>query len=348
MDDLLVASQLVYRQPTQPTHALHIYNMTDEQCVRMCRFQRNDLSVLITALRLPDFVVCASGTKSHISEALPIFLYRFATAARFYDMERDFCRREAQLKVIFSTVCSLIIDRWGFLLTTDVRNPLFTRENLRRSARAIARKLGLSALSVFGFIDGKLFSTCRPSTGQESMYNGKDREHGLKYLAVVLAFGLLLFFYGAEAGRRHDGFLYLESGIYDRLGEVLGPALRLALFGDSAFPRSDRLLKPFIGNNLTPLEEAWNARWCPMRVSVEWALGKIVTLWKLVGTRQQMKVLLSPVDKWVRTAALLTNLHTCFYGGLISTYFGCAPPSVYDYLVENEASEDFGHNELLE
>lgn len=329
VDTLLTMSAFESRAPDQPTHALHLGVMTQDQCVRMCRFDRDHLFNLCNLLRLPAVLICSNGTRSHISEALPIFLYRLAKNPDFYDMERDFWRKSAELKVIFSTMVNLIADRWVPLLTGA--NLLWTRVWLLRSAQAISAKLGLPLPVVLGFVDGKIFDTCRPVFGQEAIFNGKDRSHGLKFLGTILACGLLLNWFGPAAGRRHDAFLYHESELYERLDRALQELL-LALFGDSAFPESNRLIKPFTGVNLSPFERAFNDRWCSVRVSVEWFFGRIVTLWRMVDDRRRMKVLLSPVAKWVQVAALLTNLHHCFYGSLISSYFACPPPSPAEYL----------------
>ena len=69
-----------------------------------------------------------------------------------------------------------------------------------------------------------------------------------------------------------------------------------------------------------------------MRVSVEWTLGKIIGLWKFVNDPMRMKILLSPVARWISVAALLTNVHTCYYGSIVSQYFNCEPPTAREYL----------------
>lgn len=69
-----------------------------------------------------------------------------------------------------------------------------------------------------------------------------------------------------------------------------------------------------------------------VRVSVEWTLGKTVSLWRLIDNPNQMRLLLSPVSRLIEVAALLTNVHTCYYGSIVSQYFNCQPPLARDYL----------------
>jgi hypothetical protein len=259
IDDLLTLSSITISSLTQPSHQLTLRTMTGEQCRKMCRFEIADVEQLIPLLGLPEWIIAPNGTRSHIFEAFPLFLNRMAKNHDFYDMERDFGRKETEMRLIFNEVLRNIWRRWHTLLSGD--NICCRREMLRRSARAISAKLGLPFEVVLGFIDGKLFETARPKYGQEAIYNGKDRVHGLKYQAIVLACGLLANFAGPFAGRRHDAFMWSDSNFMAVLDREL-QGLVLALFGDAAYPRSDRMLKPFIGVNLTAMQHAYNDRWC--------------------------------------------------------------------------------------
>lgn len=136
-----------------------------------------------------------------------------------------------------------------------------TRAELLRSAAAISVKLGIPLPVVMGFVDGKLYEVDSPVYGQESIYNGKDRIHALKYQAALHACGLLMNFAGAYAGRRHDAFMWAESSFEELLNAVL-QGVPLVLFGDSAYPRGPRMLKLYVGRILTAAQLAFNDRWC--------------------------------------------------------------------------------------
>lgn len=341
IDDLLLLSTISTPLPIQQTHGLSLRNMSDDQCWNMCRFTRPHLYELANLLAIPEYIVTQHGSVCHREIALPMFLFRLAHAHTWWNIERDFTPRQSSARAICTWLLDHIWQRFHHLLTGP--NCFTTREELLRSALAISKKLGLSLPVVMGFIDGKLFATCRPSVAQESIFNGKDRVHGLKYQGVLHACGLLMNFAGPEAGRRHDAYVWMESQFAALLNEVLH-GIALALFGDSAYPRSSRMLKPFVGRTLTDEQRAFNDRWCSgmsctssetnlvVRVSVEWTFAEIVSLWKLVDDTKQMKVLLSPVSHWIEVAALLTNVHNCYYPNIVSQYFECPPPTAAQYL----------------
>ena len=56
----------------------------------------------------------------------------------------------------------------------------------------------------FGFIDGTMFTICKPTYGQEAMYNGMKRQEKVKYQCVVLPNFLIDDWFGPAAVRAHD------------------------------------------------------------------------------------------------------------------------------------------------
>lgn len=258
IDDLLLLATTRIEAPLQRSHRLNLERMTDHECITMCRFRREHLIDLCELLFETPWI-SSDGSTSHVYEAFPMFLFRLAKNHDYMDMQRDFGVGYSKMSVICNAVLSTIWDRWHHLLVGP--NICLTRAELLRSADAISKKLGLSQRVVMGFIDGKLFETCRPMYGQEAIYNGKDRCHGLKWQGALAACGILFNFAGPQAGRRHDAYVWHESQLYALLEEVL-QGIFLALFGDSAYPRSARMLKPYVGINLTEAEHAFNDRWC--------------------------------------------------------------------------------------
>ena len=168
---------------------------------------------------------------------------------------------------------------------------------------------------------------------QNVVYSGHKRIHGLKYQGIVFPNGIQPFPYGPICGSRHDSHMLRESRVIDVLRRVCRGRLGVdyVLFGDSAYPISRFLLRMFKGQ-MTPAQQAFNNDMGPLRVSVEWGFGKIVQLWPFLDFRKKMKILKSPVGLFFGVGNVLTNMHTCMYGGIINSALGVDPPSLADYM----------------
>lgn len=68
----------------------------------------------------------------------------------------------------------------------------------------------------------------------------------------------------------------------------------------------------------------------PIRVSIEWSFGKIVTRAKHAEYRQFIQQ--SPVNRIYNLSVLLANCNTCLYGNQSTLWFGLAPPTLHDYM----------------
>jgi len=104
-----------------------------------------------------------------------------------------------------------------------------------------------------GFIDGTMFTICRPVVGQESMYNGWKRSHKVKYQCVVLPNFMIGDWFGPSAGRTNDPQMLVDSELVPRLRAIcerLGQ--RVCLYGDASYPASEVLLRAPKRSNRTP------------------------------------------------------------------------------------------------
>jgi DDE superfamily endonuclease len=72
---------------------------------------------------------------------------------------------------------------------------------------------------------------------------------------------------------------------------------------------------------LSEEESEFNNRMSKVRVSVEWCFRKVILLFPFLYFKKNLKVYLQPVGKLYFVAVLLTNMHTCAYGSLTSTFF---------------------------
>ena len=61
--------------------------------------------------------------------------------------------------------------------------------------------------NVWGFIDGTLRKTARPTYYQKHAYSGHKRCHGLKFQSVVTPDGLIACLWGPMNGNRNDSHM---------------------------------------------------------------------------------------------------------------------------------------------
>ena len=150
---------------------------------------------------------------------------------------------------------------------------------------------------------------------------------------MVAPNGLIAHLFGPMEGRRHDAFMLAESGLSPKLSQFTQlNGQPFVIYGDPAYGVTQNIIAPFKGAQITPQEHAFNRSMSKVRVSVEWAFGKITQYFTYVDFKRNSKVLLQPVGKYFLVAALLTNCHTCLYGSLTTSFFKCNPPSLERYL----------------
>ena len=82
------------------------------------------------------------------------------------------------------------------------------------------------------------------------------------------------------------------------------------LYGDPAYPVRQYILAPFRGTQRSPAKERFNADMSAVRTCVERGYGNIVIYFAFLDFSKNLKVLLQPVGKFSKVAALLGNCHT--------------------------------------
>ena len=96
--------------------------------------------------------------------------------------------------------------------------------------------------------------------------------------------------FGPLEGRRHDAFMLAESGLLAKLQRfhtLSGEPY--VIYGDPAYGVSRHILAPFHGARLTPQQQDFNRAMSKVRVSVEWAFGKIFAILGLHGLQKESK-----------------------------------------------------------
>jgi hypothetical protein len=85
----------------------------------------------------------------------------------------------------------------------------------------------------------------------------------------------------------------------------------MCIYGDPAYPLRVHLQAPFRNTPLTPQMEEFNKSMSSVRSSVEWIFGDIVSSFKFIDFKKNLKIGLSSVGKMYVVSALMRNSLTC-------------------------------------
>jgi nuclease HARBI1 len=226
-----------------------------------------------------------------------------------------------------SAIISTFIDAFYELALKFLSDPSIFKDRFELYARLIHEKSGVQGIDVWGFIDGTLRKTCRPSRFQKLLYSGHKRCHGIKFQSVTVPDGLIALLFGPVNGNRHDSFMLRDSRLLHKLRDLLPEGeKRYSLYGDPAYPQSELLFGGFRRPAAGSEEAIWNTQMSKVRETVEWLFKEIITKWSFLDFRASMKVFQFPVAKYFAVGAFLTNLHCCIYGSETGAYFNCVTP----------------------
>lgn len=157
--------------------------------------------------------------------ALALVLCRLSYPTRYKQLCNQFGHSRSWLSVVFTDVVLHLARRYKEMLAWDRRRLNYYQ--LRRYSWAIHRAGGGDC--IWGFIDGTLNATCRPTRDQVEFYSGHKRNHGYKFQSIVTPDGLVSSLMGPFIGRRGDWGMVQESGLADKLRAV---SLGYCLFPD--------------------------------------------------------------------------------------------------------------------
>lgn len=147
--------------------------------------------------------------------------------------------------------------------------------------------------------------------------------------------GITVSLKGGWPGRRHDGAMLAESGLYEELERVavFPDNVKYVLFGDQAYGLRELLLTPY-GNhlNLEDHQIQFNESMKRLRLAVEWGFQKIISEFAFLDFKKNQKLLLQEVQCMYKVGVILSNCHTCVYGSQTSQYFGTHPPNLEEYI----------------
>jgi len=296
----------------------------DNDELRGCfRFGREELRELMELLEVqPTFKALGSGRIFNGEEAFLVLLRRLAGRETGVHLATIFDWSQSRISEMYNVALTHV---YAFS-ATGMRLELW-EEELPNFAR-ILREHGCPLPHCCGFIDGTMFDICRPIVAQESMYNGWKRGHKTKYQCVVLPNFLIGDWHGPETGRTNDSAMLANSRLEVMKDNVGRP---LYLYGDSAYPACGVLKRAPKGSRIPSDEAELATAMSKYRESVEWVLGKMGNLWPFITDKTRKMTGSHATGKEDCVAALLTNFHTCAYGGVANRYFDVRPPTMQEY-----------------
>jgi len=300
-------------------------SFTDDELRGSFRFGRDAIAELLGLLGFPTVLRSASGRRFGGEEAFLLLLRRLGGRERGLELAQVFGRSPPAISEMYNVALDHV-----FLHVASAMRLEIWEEHLPAFARVL-RERGCPEGHCFGFIDGTMFTICRPTVGQEAMYNGWKRQHKVKYQCVVLPNFLIGDWFGPGAGRAHDSQVLADSNLVARLQGMRGRLdVELCVYGDPAYPVHDVLLRAPKGR-MNNAMEAYATLMSHYRESVEWVFGKMGELWPFVTDVRRKTTGSRATSKEDCVAALLTNYHTCRYGGVANRYFDTLPPSMSEY-----------------
>jgi len=315
---------------------LRIADVEDATSDLEFRFRKNHLQQIADQLwdRMSFFldgnkedVVCVNRYHCPYETGFLLVLFRLSRPRRLVpEMERFFSMRKSHMSACIKTFMHAFY---------QVSTKYFTDVSIWHSrmdlyATLISNKARCEGIRVWGFIDGTVRKTCRPSRFQRLAYSGHKRCHGIKFQSVVTPDGFIALLFGPIPGNRHDSYMLRESRVLRDLEELFESDDSdefFSLYGDPAYPQSPILFGGFRGAAPGSAEAKWNKRMSSVRESVEWVFGGIIKKWTFLDFKASMKIFQFPVAQYYQTAAFLTNLHNTLYSSQTGAYFGCDIPS---------------------
>jgi quinol monooxygenase YgiN len=319
-----------------------VVDVSEDDAVFHFRFRKKHLQEMADKLwqRLHEYfdvgskkagIIFDDGRYSCPYETLFLMvLFRFARPRRIRkEMEGYFGIRRSKISAgIFAMTNAL-----HSLAVRYLDNPSIFHGRMAYYAERIYNKCGL-AETTWGFIDGTLRKTCRPSYFQKLLYSGHKRCHGIKFQSVFTPDGLFACMYGPITGNRHDSFMMSRSQLLQKLRAFMPQdgLIVYSLYGDPAYPQSAYVYGGYRNPPAGSLQAAWNTQMSKVREVVEWGFANIVSNWSFLDFRAAMMVFKSPIAKYFIIAAFLVNLRTCFYGNQTMEYFECTTLTIDQYL----------------
>jgi hypothetical protein len=291
-----------------------------------------EVDILLTELRIPESMVAGHRKRVSGRSALLVLLARLRQGQSQHSLGLILHMNPKRISEICTTMVAWMFQKWGHkptqLYQLKDRMPLY--------AAAIQRTSGINGLDIFGFLDCTVRGVRRPLYGQEAIYNGHKKTHGMKYQALGLPDGLLAAVDGPRSARRHDSRVLVESTLENEIRRIqAATGVDYIAYADAAYTNSDVIMAGFdrVQRALDEDKEWFTKSMNADRTSVEWLFGIVCNKFRWVDYKDGNKVGKTAVGCYYITAILLTNCLTCMRGGNQHyARFECPPPTLSEYL----------------
>ena len=157
----------------------------------------------------------------------------------------------------------------------------------------------------------------------------------MKYQHLTAPDGLCIHLAPPFVGSKHDATMLDESGLLDELRDVIAHlGKHYCMYADAIYSLSIYCLTGYRRSNpnTTAAQREWTRIMNAPRTSVVWIIGKVGTTSALTTDGRQQKLMLQNLGMIYSVATLVTNCHTCCYGGVTSQYFETVPPELEAYM----------------
>ena len=289
--------------------------LDDATFAEQFRFEKADIPELVRRFEFPAIITLDNRSRVDSRLAFCFLLAKLAYPKRLCDLEEFF----GITRTIISRTLSYMVVR----ITTENAHLLKIRkcicDQYLEQWKVAMQNAGSPLPNCWAFIDGTCKQVCRPKYYQRLLYNGHKRYHCLKYQGLIVPSGILIDLAGPFIGIRHDVRILGESDLRSRLNHCMDRSN--VIFGDPAYDLQDFFICPYEYTREQSPEAAFNQQMASVRVSVEWAFGRVIRLFTALAYGKQWQVLKQPVGKYYQVAVILTNVHCCIYGNQISDYF---------------------------
>jgi len=202
--------------------------------------------------------------------------------------------------------------------------------------------------NLVGLVDGHFQPFCRPggpgcktpNVFDFETFNGKERDHGLKFQALCLANGTGIC-WGPHFGPKHDSTMMQQSDLEGELETLsrrlrLPRALPLCVYGDNAYAASNYVVRAAKRAYATPAQRVLDKHMAIVRVLVENLFAVVQNMHPLLASKYPLRLGSSPIGMLFPTGLLLVNLQALLYGNnvvaAIPTGFDIPRLSIEDYL----------------
>jgi hypothetical protein len=232
----------------------------------------------------------------HFETGLILFLFRITYPTRISpEMENRFNMSPTRISLVLDFFAQLMHQ----IASPFINDITIWHHHVEECAGAVWEATGEIETHAWGFIDGTLQQTCRPSEHQQEVYSGHKRKHGMKYQSVYLPMGFYAHMPDPEMGARHDGYMLGNSNLEEQL-ESMFPDKEFGLFGDPAYPQSELLLGGYTNHNLDPRQQQYNTLMSGVRECVEWGFASVIQQFHFLDFSKQMKIMKIPVGCYYR------------------------------------------------